>query len=83
MVEIWSIIAIRWLRNIPIMYQNIDKGFPAWYTNNVPAQRKSQKKQNSLNFAKSKFFYYYTPYKINTNVHLLLLYTGTPYSDKY
>ena len=37
----------------------------------------------SLNFAKSSFFYYYTPYKINIKVHLVLLYTGTPYRDKY
>ena len=132
MVEIWSIIAIRWLKNIPIMNQNIDKGFQAWYTNNVLAQRKTQKWQiiifpqhltpkmswrllnlqwlitgtenidtyspkfkimsyfamcpgatQSLNFAKSSFFNYYTPYKINIKVHLMLLYTGTPYRDKY
>ena len=41
MVEIWPVIAIRWLKNIPVMNQNIDKGFPAWYTNNVPVQRKT------------------------------------------
>ena len=34
-------------------------------------------------FAKSSFFNYYTPYKINTKAHLVLLHTGTPYRDKY